>query len=270
LPFDPALSPAYLFVLEAHAFYQSIIPTGDAAPQTDQEHGLGGKLLYAGELDQRGRALVVAGNVAGAASLSASADPTAQKQVIREGVVDFLVNSLDEALRILKNEIRKHNAVAVCVAVAPAAVNSEMLERGVRADLDRDSLIGKKAHQDPALLGAGFTALEPQENRVLVSWCVGSSPARWLPKLDAIAMECLKAEAWSARRWLRLAPRYLGRTAGGVRVLLGEKEFADRFVEQVRQRAGSGEIGTEVQIQVGSDNQVAEHRILPEANQPPS
>ena len=34
---------------------------------------------------------------------------------MRDGVIDFLVTSLDEALRILKNEMRKRTAVAVCV-----------------------------------------------------------------------------------------------------------------------------------------------------------
>ena len=74
---------------------------------------------------------MVAGNIAGAASLAATADPVAQKQAIREGVVNFLVTSLDEALRILKNEIRKRETVAVCVAASPQAVAAEMLERGV-------------------------------------------------------------------------------------------------------------------------------------------
>jgi hypothetical protein len=50
---------------------------------------------------------------------------------------DFLVTSLDEALRILKNEIRKREAVAVCVAAAPRPWRCEMLERGVLPDLLR-------------------------------------------------------------------------------------------------------------------------------------
>ena len=53
---------------------------------------------------------------AGAATLTASASAEAGKQAMREGVVDFLVTTLDEALRILKNEVRKHETVAVCVA----------------------------------------------------------------------------------------------------------------------------------------------------------
>lgn len=51
--------------------------------------------------------MVRAANIAGAASLSATTDAIAQRNSIRDRVVDFLVTSLDEARRILKNEIRK-------------------------------------------------------------------------------------------------------------------------------------------------------------------
>ena len=51
------------------------------------------------------------------------------------GVIDFLVNSLDEALRILKNEIRKREPVSVAVSIAPQAIAQEMLDRGVLPDL---------------------------------------------------------------------------------------------------------------------------------------
>ena len=81
---------------------------------------------------------MVAGNIAGAAIAGSDCgDQTRQKQAIRDGVVDFLVTSLDEALRILKNEIRKGETVAVCVGAAPKTVEQEMLERGVAPDLLR-------------------------------------------------------------------------------------------------------------------------------------
>ena len=103
-----------------------------AAPR---DESLGGKLLFAGELNRQGRALLVAGNIAGAASLAATADASAQKQAIRDGAADFLVTNLDEALRILKNEIRKRQPVSVAVSIAPEAIVREMLDRGVLPDL---------------------------------------------------------------------------------------------------------------------------------------
>jgi len=60
--------------------------------------------------------------------------------------------------------------------------------------------------------------------------------------LDAIALECLRANDWPARRWLRLAPRYLGRMAQDLRLLSTHREFAARFAEKLNERVGRGEI----------------------------
>src|SRR5947209_11758122 len=97
--FEPAADPA--FALRVLSFYNRLIPA-----EGSDEPDLAGRLLYAGQMDEDGRALIVAANIAGAASLCATSDQQQQKQAVRDGVVDFLVTSLDEALRILKNEIR--------------------------------------------------------------------------------------------------------------------------------------------------------------------
>ena len=72
-------------------------------------------------------------------------------------------------------------------------------------------------------------------------------PNAWA-MLDAIALECLGADAWAARRWLRLAPGFLGRMANGLRLLRCDREFAARFIEQVRQRVDRGEIPVAFEI----------------------
>jgi Urocanase Rossmann-like domain len=264
LPFDSAQSAVVSFLLETFGFYISLVPFASSASNSDQEPSQGGKLLYAGELDGHGRALVVAGNIAGAATLVATADPVAQKQAIRDGVADFLVTSLDEALRILKNEIRKRETVAVCVAAAPDEIEREMQERGVEPDLRRQELMVAAGSFDALQAKATHPELKSALTRVWTSWSVSSAPARWLPKLDLIAVDCLKREDRAARRWLRLAPRYIGRTAQGVRLLLSDQEFAACFVERVQQQMQSGEIGTEVQIQVGSQGMGQQYRLAPE------
>lgn len=230
---DPIPSTALDFTLQVERIYAALMR--NAATPSVEEPSLGGKLLYAGELSSSGRALLVAGNIAGCASLGATADVAARKQAIRDGVADFLVTSLDEALRILRNEIRKRETVAVCVALAPEAVESAMLERGVLPDLL------------PA------TALEVAESkRPAVRWRVASAPALWLPKLDAIAIDCLKQNADSntaaARRWLRLAPRYLGRLAQGLRLLGCDQAVAKEFIARVEAAVKRGEIAVEVEI----------------------
>src|ERR1700722_17524980 len=79
----------------------------------------GGALVFYGALDRRGMATAVAANIAGAASLGVDAHVDRAKLALRQGICDFMVNSLDEALRILKNEIRKKQPVAVALVSAP-------------------------------------------------------------------------------------------------------------------------------------------------------
>jgi len=213
----------------------------------ETESGLGGTLIYAGELDDAGRALMTAGNTAGAATLAATADPVAQKQSVREGNVDFLVTSLDEALRILKNEVRKRAAVAVCVGAAPDAVEQEMRERGVQPDLLREGV-------HPWTQGSQPLEAAPANNvLVRLEWSVSTAPALWMPKLDAFARACLSHEDAIAFRWLRLSPRYCGRAAMGLRVLRCPSRAAEEFTARVAEAVMSGEIGVQVEVHTAVD-----------------
>ncbi len=250
-------------VLQAEGFYARLILCAAADSNPNEESGLGGKLFYAGELDSEGRALVVAANIAGAASLAATADTAAQKQAVRDGVIDFLVTSLDEALRILKNEIRKRETVAVCVAAAPESIKWEMLERGVLPDLIRPA---DEFSEHSPFVSQGARPIPPAalgEYVALLSWSVAAAPAQWLPKLDAIALDCVPQQDWPTRRWLRLAPRYLGRLAQGRRLLLCERGFTADFIEQVRDRVEHGEIGVRVEIQVSARGVCDLHYLSP-------
>lgn len=241
-------SPALAFLASVARDYARLIGTTVACPET----GLGGKLFYAGELDGEGRALTVAANIAGAATLAATADRGAQRQAVCDGVADFVVTSLDEALRILKNQLRKRETAAVCVTLAPEAAAAEMRERGVAPDL---------ARSDAEAAQSAETA--PQKATGTLTWSVASAPAQWLPRLDAIGLDCLAAEDWIQRRWLRLAPRYLGRMAGGARLLACDREFASRFAERVRMQVERGEIAVGVEIRSSFDGREDKFRFVP-------
>jgi hypothetical protein len=244
LALQPQSPAAFEFVELVARAYASLLETALA----DRETGLGGKLIYAGELDGEGRALVVAANIAGAATLVATADRTAQRQAIRDGVADFLVNSLDEALRILKNQLRKRETVAVCVGLAPEAVEREMKERGVMPDLLSAEVRIAPCHDAILLREGEQEEIDPKKISALVTWRVDETLPQLLAKLDAIALECLDADAWAARRWLQLAPRFIGRMANGLRLLRCSREFATCFMEQARQRADRGEIPVAFEI----------------------
>jgi hypothetical protein len=262
LPLHPIPPAALDFTLQVERLYAALIHTVDvSAPGPETDPGLGGKLLYAGELEPHGRALLVAGNIAGAASLAATADAVARKQAIRDGVADFLVNTLDEALRILKNQIRKRETVAVCIAAHPEAVEGQMLERGVLPDLRAPlSFAGSSLSRS---FGAAVHRIElasAPDSAALVIWSVDTAPAQWLPKLDALAIECLRGDASpgaaAARRWLRLAPRYLGRLAENSRVLRCQPETANEFVARVQSAVNQNQIGVDLCISVNGGERV--------------
>jgi urocanate hydratase len=172
--------------------------------------GLGGKLLLAGEADPVTLRLVRAANIAGAATLCASADAGMLRRAMREGAVDFVVNSLDEALRILKNEIRKQKPVAVGISIAPQTIVHQMLERGVQPDLLPPELPGEPDLQ-------GFLA--GGARRVEMHWQPGGSnfnvipiPPDWtrpVAAFDALLLECVPPDDFVNRRWVRVAPSYL-------------------------------------------------------------
>lgn len=240
-------SPAGSLQLEAHACYRALM--ADSSPQ-QAEAGLGGRLLYAGELDPPGRAMMVAGNVAGGATLTVTPDEAARKQAIRDGVADFVVTSLDEALRILKNEIRKHNSVSVCIGADRVAVEAEMIERGVLPDVVLAGVMnhGRRIGQ----LGGNVREVwirERAENLTFITWKVSQNLARWMPKLDAIALDFLAEEPWT-QRWIRLSPRYLGRAGMAERAFSCEPKAAVYILRQFEAAVGDGTIAAEVSVRI--------------------
>jgi hypothetical protein len=252
---DPTLARSFAATVDW--LYAGLIRTAYSNSAHDAElannQGLGGKLLYAGELDGAGSPLVVAANIAGAATLAASTDKAAQRQAIHDGVIDFLVTTLDEALRILKNEVRKHATVAVCVTQPPEDVERTMLELGVLPDVLPPGVLDAPRFQ--AFLDQGAQQINPlsaNSSHTVLTWSVTAAPAICLPKLDAIARNCLRPEEWSAHRWLRLSPRYLGRLAQGIHLLRCESVDAYEFVHQVQDQVAQGEIEVPVDIHLSS------------------
>jgi urocanate hydratase len=267
LPSDSAPAYSDSMQLEAYGLYYALTQNSTDALGGNQgtETNLGGTLLYAGELDGHGRAMVIAGNVGGCGILAATADQAAQKQAIRDGVVDFLVSSLDEALRILKNEIRKRAAVAVCVGAAPADVEREMIERGVLPDLVFSGAPGEE--RCVPSFGVGSRKIQSAElgsGRACVSWQVIQSPARWSAKLDEIALDCLASD-WRAQRWIRLSPRYCGRSVQARRALYCDSESAEQMITRFAAKVRAGEIETEVVASLLVGGETKEFRFLPVA-----
>src|SRR5438445_10767876 len=85
-----------------------------------------------------GGAQPLAATMNGAAFLGIDVDPERIKKRLKTGYCDFMVNTLDEALRILKNAVRKKEAISVGLIGNCADVIPELAERGVLPDVWTD------------------------------------------------------------------------------------------------------------------------------------
>jgi len=94
-----------------------------------------GSLILAVGLGAHGAAVSTAGNIVGAACLAIDARPEACRAALLSGACDFVVNTVDEALRILKNQIRQRRPVSVALEGAPDVAVSELLDRGMLPEL---------------------------------------------------------------------------------------------------------------------------------------
>jgi hypothetical protein len=150
---------------------------------------------------------------------------------MRDGIIDFLVNSLDEALRILKNEIRKQQPVAVGVSVAPEIIVNEMLDRGVLPDL-LPPPSHPSSHALDAFIAQGARRLQipllPPAINLLI-WPIPTEYAQRPADFDALLLEHLPPDAHAARRWLQLSTRYLGTQARRLRSLQCDEETTSRL-----------------------------------------
>jgi urocanate hydratase len=99
---------------------------------------LAGKLVVTGGMGGMGGAQPLAATMNGAAFLGIDVDPERIKRRVKTGYCDVMVNNLDEALRILKNAVRKVEATSVGLVGNCADLIPEMARRGVVPDLLTD------------------------------------------------------------------------------------------------------------------------------------
>src|SRR5437016_9132950 len=117
---------------------QGTFETFAAAGEKHFAGDLAGKLIVSGGMGGMGGAQPLAATMNGAAFLGIDVDPERIKKRLKTGYCDFMVNTLDEALRILKNAIRKKEAVSVGLVGNCADIIPELAERGVLPDILTD------------------------------------------------------------------------------------------------------------------------------------
>ena len=202
-----------------------------------------GKLVLVRGLDAEGRAASVASSIAGAACLALDSRAEVCRATLRAGACDFVVNSVDEALRILKNEIRKRKPVSVTVAMPEAAALEELLDRGVAPEayiLTRSDATDATEHRF-ASFGAHIVSIadagdssQPHnlvqdyvESRKLTRHEFRVSTTQELRELDQ-RLAAIIPEGDPRHRWATLAPGYFYRDLPNRRVAyLNAAELAD-------------------------------------------
>jgi len=158
---------------------QGTFETFSAAAERHFGGDLAGKLIVSGGMGGMGGAQPLAATMTGAAFLGIDVDAERIKKRLKTGYCDFMVTTLDEALRILKNAVRKKENISVGLVGNCADIIPELAERGVVPDI----LTDQTSSHDPlnGYVPNGMSLAEALELR-------GRDPKAYEEKsLDAIA-----------------------------------------------------------------------------------
>ena len=206
----------------------------------EREDWGGGLVLCCGE-GCAASGVPAAVSIAGGVTLALDSDGSAVKAAMRRGELDFVVNTLDEALRALKNEVRVRRPLSVGLIAEGRAALKEMVERGVQPDL---LLIGanqnaQAVQQNESIraMGAAGMALRSMDDAdgerpgMHVSRSRGdevyfpATNAVELRALDERVLAILPPDDLVRRRWLQRVAQYLrDARSGGRWVWLTEEE----------------------------------------------
>lgn len=222
---------------------------------------LAGQFIVSDSLTGLAETLPLASVLAGACFLGLENNTAACREMLRTGRCDFVVNSLDEALRILKNELRQKKPVSVCLSGNVPAVLQQMADRGVAPDLLMHTL---PADEYPALRRMAETGallcrtsgLAQQQGRPanadgeLTWWSLPRGNAAMLARLDAVARDIVPAADRKRRRWLESASRFLPRSNPPFRVASFIPPELERLLDAISSRLMSGDITGPVNINV--------------------
>ncbi|HEV2619014.1 MAG TPA: hypothetical protein VGU23_03650, partial [Acidobacteriaceae bacterium] len=208
-------------------------------------------------------------SIAGGATLAIDADAAAMKAAMRAGYLDFVVNSLDEALRALKNEVRKRRPLGVGLIADVDATLAAMVERGVEPDLQiapagcaglvdsqgnaigrafspRIPLIAEPGASPQAGMGRAFSPettpahLPDMHSTHLISnqpivrerraeYFFAATGAVGLASLDAALLAVIGGDDRVRRRWIERVPQYLREARSGGRWIWLSDEERERL-----------------------------------------
>jgi urocanate hydratase len=199
---------------------------GDAA-RRNFNGTLAGKLVVSCRLGAVGGAQPLAATLHGAAALGIEPDAARIKQRVKSGYCEIMVNDLDEALRILKNSIRRHEPASVALVGKSEKLLPELASRGIVPDLLLTNFRERSAGADPLALpgiaelkrmGAILLDGETVERDTFGAGSAGQSApvtcialsgnAGDIARADRLLLELFPANE-RLQRWLPLAKRHV-------------------------------------------------------------
>ena len=117
---------------------QGTFETFSAAGQKHFGGNLEGKLIVSGGMGGMGGAQPLAATMTGACFLGIDVDPERIKKRLRTAYCNHMVNSLDEALRLLNDAVRKKESISVGLVGNCGDIIPELAERGIVPDILTD------------------------------------------------------------------------------------------------------------------------------------
>ena len=214
---------------------------------------LAGLLLTCVGFGLEGVQLALATTISGGTFLGIDPSTEHLKAAVRNGSCDFMVNTLDESLRVLKNELRKNKALAVGLLGEAMTILPAMIERGVQPDFvaDGGAAVTETARiYQPALftfVERGAVSVDPRaakdshSNAFLEVIWTASSIAD-LSRMDELALRELPANDSIRRRWLQQAPGNFHRQRPLQRVLGMHSDEVTRLAAAFKNAISAGEI----------------------------
>jgi urocanate hydratase len=175
---------------------------------------LAGKLVVSAGMAGADGANPLAVKLNGGAVLGIDAEPEIIKRRVKTGYCDVMVNDLDEALRILKNAVRKREPASVGLVGNCAVLIPVLAERGIVPDL----LVGQTSAELPGVLELqklGAVTFEYEDSiralsqdRTPLTWVALSGEPSDVYRIDQLLLEMFPEDEMLGR-WIPLARKHL-------------------------------------------------------------
>jgi urocanate hydratase len=231
---------------------------------------LGGKLVTGCGMDVTGGARALAASMNGAAFLGIDDDADKIKQRVKACYCDVMVNDLDEALRILKNAVRKGTAASAGLVGKPSQVIPEMATRGVVPDvLYVDSGAGSS---DPGFTEAvsllksygtvRVSAGLPNNANARIALCVAiSGSAADIRRTDRLLLELFSVDE-SVKRWIEAVQGRLRHQGLPARIVRLSDDECGKFGIAINELVARGELKGPIALGVDAENGELEDTVI--------